>query len=145
MSKALVVILAAFACVVVALNGVEAQAPGVGDLVLELAMGADIAAPEEYQFSLIRSILITPDRTIWVADMTPGAFSDFQRGTPSLRQYDAEGTFVRQVARAGDGPGEYRQPDGLAVLSDGRVAVRPEGHRDAFGLLENDFSAGTDQ
>ena len=102
-------------------NSGDGTAPEVAELVLELSIGDDIAAAPEYQFALIRSILITSDRTIWVADVTEGGFA---RGTPLLRQYDAEGTFVRQVAREGDGPGEYRQPEGLVELSDGRVAVR---------------------
>ncbi len=104
-------------------NGGDGTATEVAELVLELSIGDDIAAAPEYQFALIRSILITSDGTIWVADIT-GRSLGFARGTPMLRQYDAEGTFVRQVAREGEGPGEYREPDGLAVLSDGRVAVR---------------------
>ncbi len=102
-------------------NSSDGTATEVAELVLEFSIGDDIAAAPEYQFASIRSILIAPDRTIWVADITGRGFA---RGTPMLRQYDAEGTFVRQVAREGDGPGEYREPDGLAVLSDGRVAVR---------------------
>ncbi len=114
--------LAASAC-----GGGNGEAPDrgtateVAELVLELSIGDDLGAAEEYQFSLIRSILIASDRTIWVADMTQGALL---RGSPLLRQYDAEGTFVQQVAREGEGPGEYRQPEGLVELSDGRVAVR---------------------
>ena len=116
-------VLAASAC-----GGGNGEAPNSGDgtaadvaeLVLELSIGDDFEADPEYQFASIRSILITSDRTIWVADITEG----FLRGTPMLRQYDAEGTFVRQIARQGGGPGEYREPDGLAYLPDGRVAVR---------------------
>ena len=81
----------------------DGAAADVAELVLELSIGDDFAAAPEYQFSLIRSILITSDRTIWVADVTPGGFGGFARGTPLLRRYDAEGTFVRQIAREGDG------------------------------------------
>jgi len=102
-------------------NSGDGTTPDLAELVLELSIGDDVAAAPEYQFALIRSILITLDGTIWVGDVTPGGFA---RGTPLVRQYDGEGTFVRQVAREGDGPGEYRQPEGLVELSDGRVAVR---------------------
>ena len=118
-------VLAVFAC-----GGGNGEAPNSGDatavaeLVLELSIGDDFEADPEYQFSLIRSILITSDRTIWVADITEGAFGGFGRGIPLLRQYDTEGTLIRQVARAGSGPGEYRQPEGIVELLDGRVAVR---------------------
>ncbi len=105
-------------------NSGDGTGPDVAELVLQLSIGDDFAAAPEYQFSLIRSILIASDRTIRVADITEGAFGGLGRGTPLLRQFDAGGTFVRQVARQGDGPGEYRQPEGLVVLSDGRVAVR---------------------
>ena len=123
----MVLVLAASAC-----GGGDGEVPTSGDgtatevaeLVLELSIGDDVVAAPEYQFARIRSILITPDGTIWVADVTEGGLGGFARGTPLLRQYDAEGTFVRQVAREGDGPGEYRQPEGLVELPDGRVAVR---------------------
>ena len=105
-------------------NSGDGTATEVAELVLELSIGDDFAAAPEYQFSRIRSILIASDRTIWVADITEGAFGGFGRGTPLLRQYDAGGIFVQQVAREGEGPGEYRQPEGLVELSDGRVAVR---------------------
>ena len=119
-----------FALAASACGGGNGEVPNSGDgtqvaeLVLELSIGDDFEADPEYQFSRINSILIASDGTIWVVDITEGAFGGIGRGTPLLRQYDGEGTFVRQVAREGDGPGEYRQPEGLVELSDGRVAVR---------------------
>ena len=38
------------------------------------------------------------------------------------------GEFVRAFGRQGDGPGEFRSPDGLAVMRDGRVAIADIGH-----------------
>ena len=101
-------------------NSGDGTATEVAELVLELSIGDDFAAAPEYQFALIRNILIAHDGTIWVGDVTYGGYGV----TPLLRQYDAEGTFVRQVGGEGDGPGEYRNPEGLVELSDGRVAVR---------------------
>lgn len=44
---------------------------------------------------------------------------------PVVRAYDARtGEHVLDLGRDGGGPGEYRHPDGLAVLPDGRVLVR---------------------
>ncbi|MFO7894186.1 MAG: hypothetical protein R6U63_10645 [Longimicrobiales bacterium] len=44
---------------------------------------------------------------------------------PVVRAYDAgTGEHVMDIGRDGGGPGEYRHPDGLAVLPDGRVLVR---------------------
>ena len=39
------------------------------------------------------------------------------------------GEFVRAFGRPGDGPGEFRSPDGLAVMRDGRVVIADIGHR----------------
>ena len=37
--------------------------------------------------------------------------------------------FVRAFGRPGDGPGEFRNPDGLTVMRDGRVVIADIGHR----------------
>ena len=39
------------------------------------------------------------------------------------------GEFVRAFGRPGDGPGEFRSPNGLAVMRDGRVVIADIGHR----------------
>ena len=40
-----------------------------------------------------------------------------------------DGAFVRAFGRAGEGPGEFRSPDGLVVMRDGRVVIADLGHR----------------
>jgi len=88
------------------------------ELVLEWAIGDRIDASEEYQFASIGSLLPTVDGTVWVADGT-----DLGQ-TPLIREFDYDGSFIRQVGRQGMGPGEYLAPQGLAQLQDGRVVVR---------------------
>lgn len=41
----------------------------------------------------------------------------------------ADGGFLRAFGRTGDGPGEFRSPDGFAVMRDGRVVMGDLGHR----------------
>ncbi len=41
-----------------------------------------------------------------------------------LRAYSVDGRLLRQFGRVGEGPGEFRNVLGLAVLVDGRIAVR---------------------
>jgi len=41
-----------------------------------------------------------------------------------LRAYSPDGRLLRQFGRPGEGPGEFRSVLGLAVLADGRIAVR---------------------
>lgn len=43
---------------------------------------------------------------------------------PVVRSYDSAGTYLGDIGRAGEGPGEYRAPDGLAILPGGRLLVR---------------------
>lgn len=45
------------------------------------------------------------------------------RGNERVLMFDRSGRFVRQLGREGDGPGEFRAPNGVAVLTDGSVAV----------------------
>ena len=92
-----------------------AEAPnaawGSTSVVEELAIGVDIG-PEEYMFGGIRDMAVGPDGTIFVSAIEPAL----------IRQYDAEGNFVRDIGRQGQGPGEYQSP-ALGVLADGRLAV----------------------
>ncbi len=51
------------------------------------------------------------------------------------------GEFLRAFGRSGEGPGEFRRADGLAVMRDGRVVMADLGHRayhifGADGVLE---------
>ena len=54
-----------------------------------------------------------------------GAVYVLDAQVPVVRMYDAAtGEHIRDLGREGGGPGEYNSPDGVAVLPDGRVAVR---------------------
>jgi hypothetical protein len=95
--------------------------PGVANLVQLVSIGESKSHLREYQFSSVLDVAVTEKGDIWVldGDGTPG------RGeTPMLRRFDYTGEFVMHVGREGSGPGEYRAPSGLAVLPDGRVALR---------------------
>ena len=70
---------------------------------------------DAYMFGRVRSLAVAPDGSIYVMDSQ----------VPALRKYDVSGQYVGTLGREGEGPGEYRGPDGgLAVLSDGRVVLR---------------------
>jgi hypothetical protein len=83
-------------------------------LVPEVSIGM-FDGPEEYLFGDIVSMAVADDGTIYVMD----------RQVPALRVYDADGSYRTTFGRGGEGPGEYKRPDGgLNVLSDGRVVLR---------------------
>lgn len=85
---------------------------GVATLVREMRFGEATGA-DEYLFGDVSEIAVDRD----------GSFYVFDRQVPALRKYDANGKFVRTFGRSGQGPGEYRNAGGLALLRDGRVLL----------------------
>ena len=61
--------------------------------------------------------------------------------------FDEAGQFVREFGSSGQGPGEFNQPMGFAVLRDGTLVVSDVGHRayqlfDASGAFQRMVRAG---
>ncbi len=81
-------------------------------LVQELRIG-ELEGDESYLFGRIRNVAIGKDGAVIVADDK----------TPILRMYDAKGRFLRNIGRAGEGPGEYRSMGGVRTLPDGRMLL----------------------
>jgi hypothetical protein len=79
----------------------------------EVSIGV-LDGADEYIIGEPRALTVAPDGTILLLDSQ----------LPVLRMYSSDGTHLRDVGRAGNGPGEYESPDGLAALSDGRILVR---------------------
>ncbi|MEJ2186831.1 MAG: hypothetical protein P8Z36_12940 [Gemmatimonadota bacterium] len=75
--------------------------------------------PEEYMFGDIAGLAVDRDGNIYVYD----------RQVPVLRKYAPDGSYLMDLGREGGGPGEYKNSDGgLAVLPDGRLALRDPGN-----------------
>jgi hypothetical protein len=86
-------------------------------LVEELRIGS-LEGEAAYLLGSPASIAVT-DSVIYVVDQQ----------VPVVRAYDAAtGRHLRDIGRFGGGPGEYRSPDGVAALSDGRLLVRDPGN-----------------
>ena len=92
-----------------------ARYPGISRVVPEVTIdGSDLP---DGGFGSFGDVLWANDGSIWVAE---GGLV----GPAALYLFDSTGRFVRQVGRAGSGPGEYQVPRGLAPLADGRVLLR---------------------
>ena len=95
----------------------------------------------DYEFARISGVVVQDDGTVWVAD--GGAQTGTSGAPPKLRRYDAGGTFLGQVGRDGQGPGEYSAPNGLARLRDGRVVLRDVNLQDRLTLFGWDGTLDT--
>lgn len=78
------------------------------DLVIGRAEG-----PDEYLFGRIGAIVQQPDGTVLIADTQ----------VPVIRRYDAAGSYMHDIGRAGEGPGEYRRVGGVGLLPSNDIAV----------------------
>jgi hypothetical protein len=86
--------------------------PGLATLVEEMSIGVADGA-EEYMLGDIADIALGPDGSIYALD----------RQVPVVRQFDAEGKFIRNIGRRGQGPGEMRSPSGIAMSRDRRLLL----------------------
>ncbi|MGD8816494.1 MAG: 6-bladed beta-propeller [Acidobacteriota bacterium] len=86
----------------------------VEDLRIGLSQG-----PEEYLFGDIGGIVQHGDGTVSILDSQ----------VPVIRHYDAEGTFLYDIGREGQGPGEYsEQIQGMQRLPDDSFAIWDTGN-----------------
>lgn len=88
----------------------------VATLVREVSIG-ELDGPEEYLFGNVESVAVDDDRNTYVLDGQ----------AQHVRVFDSAGVYVETLGRRGEGPGEFDLADAVAVLSDGRVAVRDPG------------------
>jgi len=110
-------------------------------LVSEVSIGV-LEGEDEYQFGNLRAIAVDREGRMYAYDAH----------VPVLRVYAPDGTWLHDIGREGEGPGEYKRPDsGLAILPDGRVAMRdpgngritlysPDGEYDGFYRIAGSFN-----
>jgi hypothetical protein len=93
--------------------------PWGGDAILteEVRIGV-LEGAEAYTFGRINALTVDDDGAIYVLDSQ----------TLNVRVYGPEGAHLRTFGRSGGGPGELKQPSGMAFLPDGRLAVRDFGN-----------------
>ena len=93
-------------------------------LVPEVSIG-EFDGPEEYLFGSIWSIAVDDARNVYV----------FDEQAQHVRVFDSAGAYVETLGGRGEGPGEFRRAEAIAVLPDGRLVVRDPGNQriEVFG------------
>jgi hypothetical protein len=89
-------------------------------LVLELSVGGTAAAQPEANFANVVGILPLQDGSLLIMDRPLS-------GSPFVRRFDAQGRFIGNVGRVGQGPGEFRRPFGMVQLSNGNIVIGDNG------------------
>ena len=80
-------------------------------LVVEKTIGQADGADERYTFSGIADLVVGPQGRMYVWD----------GNLMSLRLYDSSGTHLRTISSRGEGPGEHRASNGMALDRAGRL------------------------
>ncbi|MDE2761504.1 MAG: 6-bladed beta-propeller [Gemmatimonadota bacterium] len=91
---------------------------GEASLVPEISIG-ELDGPEEYLFGRIFSIAADDDLNVYV----------FDHQAQQVRVFDSLGTYVETLGGPGEGPGEFSRAEAIALLPDGRLAVRDPGNQ----------------
>jgi hypothetical protein len=93
-------------------GGSDGLPAGATRLTEDLRIGVTEGA-DEYLFGRIGYIVQHTDGTIFIADTQ----------VPIIRRYDAQGVFMHTVGGEGEGPGEYRDIQGMKLAPDGNLAI----------------------
>ncbi len=83
----------------------------------EISIGM-LEGPDEYLIGSPRALAVSRDGVIYLLD----------RQVMKVRMYGPDGVHIRDIGREGGGPGEFRGPDGMTTLPDGRLLVRDPGN-----------------
>ena len=86
-------------------------------LVPEVSIG-ELDGPEEYLFGSIWSLAVDDNRNVYV----------FDGQAQHIRVFDSAGAYVETLGGRGEGPGEFRSAEAIALLPDGRLLVRDQGN-----------------
>jgi hypothetical protein len=84
---------------------------GEARLVEEASIGVEVGA-DAYMLGAVPSVWATHERLVVVDSQIP-----------AVRVYDLDGNHLFDVGRGGEGPGEFRDPGGVAVTSNGDILV----------------------
>ena len=99
-------------------------------LVEEARVGS-IDGPEYTVFGMIIGAAISPDGSMIVADMQ----------VPVLRQFGADGSWIRNIGREGRGPGEYNLIYGVKQLESAPLTILDPRNARVTRYIDGDYSS----
>jgi hypothetical protein len=102
--------------------------------VTELTLGS-ADGREDDAFSSIMDLVVHHDGSLWVLD--GGVFG----AQPMIRRFADDGRLLGRVGGLGEGPGEFRNPYAMALLSDGGVIVRDHMAANRLNVYAGDGSS----
>jgi DNA-binding beta-propeller fold protein YncE len=104
----------------------KGNTPGKGQTVMKLDQNGKVlmtlgtpgvAGDDETHFNAPSDVLVAPDGDIFVADGHGG------KTNGRIVRFDSSGKFIKAWGKPGSGPGEFDEPHGLAMDSQGRLFV----------------------
>jgi hypothetical protein len=99
------------------------------ELVEELRIGT-LDGPEVYTFGFISGVAIGPNQSVYIGDGQ----------APAIRQYAADGAWIADVGRQGQGPGEYNDISGLRMLEGGPLALLDQRNGRVTYYLDGEYA-----
>lgn len=99
------------------------------ELVEELRIGT-LEGPEVYTFGSIAGVAIGPNQSVYIGD----------EQVPAIRQYAEDGTWIADIGRKGEGPGEYNLISGLRMLEGGPLALLDQRNGRVTYYLDGEYS-----
>jgi tripartite motif-containing protein 71 len=77
------------------------------------------------QFKSATDLSIDPSGNVWVLD---GHFDPFGGATNRVQKFNAKGEYLSQFGKEGTGNGEFKEPQALAIDSEGNILVADTGN-----------------
>ena len=99
------------------------------ELVEELRIGT-LDGPEVYTFGSVSGVAIGPTQSVYIGDGQ----------APAIRQYGEDGSWIADVGRQGQGPGEYNLISGLRMLEGGPLALLDQRNGRVTYYVDGEYS-----
>jgi hypothetical protein len=119
--------------VMVSNNPADPDQPPSGWKVREIVRLGGFGADEGQVFGQVAAVGVDPGGIVYVLD----------RQGAAVQAFDLKGSLIRAIGGRGEGPGEFRDPAGLVIDSEGSVWIRDAGNNRYSSFRRDGAPAGT--